>query len=55
MLCWSICLRCLGIVFTGADDAAEVEEEEGMGFTCTSEETEDDDSGFICATLRFVP
>jgi hypothetical protein len=38
-----------------AGAAAEAEEEEGLGSICTSEESEGDDSGFICAALRFVP
>jgi len=48
-------LRCLLIGFTGVDAADEVEEDEGLGFMCTSEESEGDDCGFICAAVRFVP
>ena len=50
-----VLVYCLVITFTGADATAETGEDKGLGFTCTSEESEGDDSGFICATLRFVP
>ena len=55
LFCFLFFLRRLGIAFTGAGAAPETEEEEGLGFTCTSEESESDDLGFICAVLRFVP
>ncbi len=48
-------MSCLRIPFTGGDTDTEFEQDEGLGFTCTSEESEGDDSGFICVVLRFVP
>ena len=38
----------------GAADAGAEADEEGLRFMCTSQESEGDDSGFICAALRFV-
>lgn len=49
-------LNLLSIEFQNyTDTASETEEDEGVGCTCPSEESEGGDSGFICVDLRFVP